>query len=386
MSQKRMPEKGAGGLMKICLMEMDDRTRQSMVLVLSHRADDAIVLADAETADVAVLDLDHPNAIEAFKTTHARRPAMKGIGLTSRSDLAHDDLLVLRKPVSANRLLESIQHLGGRETIGAKVMAAGAAAALRERTGSARRRSETMAVPPHEKQTFNPAAYLLGILIDAAAEAGKRDQVAAVSFYGDRVILVDSKSAVVHTNLSTAQARAFSLSSVEGEDASDMANTVGLHRPRVEYLLRADAASRYRGKTFSVPQEVFMWTLGAMTSRGRLPDDIRPDERVYLRRWPNMTRFSYSDTDMRIVAYWVRQATSLQEIADALGVPEGTVFNVYTAAYAAGLAGKARREADGIWEAPQVAEHSERGLFSSIMRRLLQRKPACNEEEQVAAA
>lgn len=372
--------------MKVCLMEMDDRTRQSMVLVLSHRPDDAIVLADAETADIAVLDLDHPNALSSYQSTRARRPVMRAIGLTSRPDHTQEGLMVLRKPVSANRLLESIQQLGGRETFGAKVMAAGAAAALRDRTGSARRRSETVTAPPQENQTFNPDAYLLGILVDAAAEAGKRDQVAVISFYGDRVILVDSKSGVVHTNLSTAQARAFSLSSVEGEDATDMASTVGLRRPRMEYLLRDEAASRYRGKTFSVPQEIFMWTLGAMTSRGRLPADVRPDERLYLRRWPNMTRFSYSDTDMRIVAYWVRQATSLREIAEALGVSEGAVFTVYTAAYAAGLAGKARREADGIWEAPQVAEHSERGLFSSIMRRLLQRKPACNEEEQVAAA
>lgn len=372
--------------MKICLMEMDDRTRQSMVLVLSHRADDAIVLADTETADVAVLDLDHPNAIEAFKSTHARRPALRGIGLTARSDLDHDDLLVLRKPVSANRLLESIQQLAGRETIGAKLSAAGAAAALKTRTGNARRRPETVATPPQEKQAFKPAAYLLGILLDAAAEAGKRDQVAVISFYGDRVILLDSTSGVVHTNLSTAQARAFSISSVEGEDATDMANTVGLRRPQVGYLSRAEAASRYHGQTSSVPQEVFMWSLGAMTSRGRLPDDVDPNERVYLRRWPNMTRFLYSDTDMRIVAYWVRQATSLKEIAAALGVPEAAVFNVYTAAHAAGLAGKARREVDGIWEPPQVTEHSERGLFSSILRRLLKRKPASNEEHQMVAA
>jgi hypothetical protein len=62
------------------------------------------------------------------------------------------------------------------------------------------------------------------------------------------------------------------------------------------------------------------------------------------------------------------------------------VFNGYTAAYAAGLAGKARREVDGIWEAPVVAEHSERGLFSSIMRRLLKRRPASPDDVQVAAA
>jgi predicted CopG family antitoxin len=40
---------------------------------------------------------------------------------------------------------------------------------------------------------------------------------------------------------------------------------------------------------------------------------------------------------------------------------------------------------DGVWEAPQVVEHKERGLFSSILNRLLQRKPAGSEVEQEAA-
>jgi hypothetical protein len=372
--------------MKICLMEMDDRTRQSMVLVLSHRADAGIVLADVDAADIAVLDLDHENAPQAYQVIHARFPALRAIGLTSRPDQTLDGLLLLRKPVSANRLLEALQQLGGHETTGSKVSAAGAAAALRERTGSTRRRTETQAAATQGKPGFDPGAYLLGSLLEAAAESAKRAQVAVISFYGDRIILVDARSGIVHTNLSTAQMRAFALSAVEGEVATDPAGAVGLQRPRIEYVLRAEADNRYRGKTSSVPQEVFMWSLGAMTSRGRLPDDIQPDDRVYLRRWPSMTRLPYSDNDMRIVAYWVRQATSLREIAQALGVPERDVFNVYTAAHAAGLAGKARREIDGIWEAPAVAEHSERGLFSSIMRRLLQRRPASQEDMQAAAA
>ena len=89
---------------------------------------------------------------------------------------------------------------------------------------------------------------------------------------------------------------------------------------------------------------------------------------------------------MRILAYWVRQAASPQEIAAALDVSVRDVFTVYTAACAAGLAGKARRELDKVWEAPAVAAPRERGLLSSILGRLLQRQPTCTEEAQAAAA
>jgi hypothetical protein len=372
--------------MKICLMDMDDRTRQSMTLVLSNRGDDSIVLSDVESADIAVLDLDHENAPQAFLTIHARRPALQAIGLTAKSDPVQADILVLRKPVSAGRLLEAIQKQAGLDSPAARVLAAGAATALGARTESSRRRPETAAVLAHDKTYFDPSAYLLGTLMDAAEEAGKRDAVAVISFYGDRVILADNRSGLIRTNLSSSQARGFALSSLEADSGGDASATVGLQRPRVEYVTRAEADSRFGEKTYSVPQELFMWSLGAMTSRGRLATCCRPEERVYLRRWPNLTRFSHSANEMRIIAYWVRQATSPQEIVAALGVSEREVFSVYTAACAAGLAGKARREVDSIWEAPEVAEPRERGLFSSILNRLLQRKPASNEEAQAFAA
>ncbi|HMA10880.1 MAG TPA: hypothetical protein VKO83_03260 [Steroidobacteraceae bacterium] len=369
--------------MKVCLLDMDERTRQSMALVLRHRGDGAIVLSDVGTADIAVLDLDHENAPQAFEQIRARRPALLAIGLTARPGVAHEGIVVLAKPVSAGNLLEAIQKQAGIELPAAKIPAAGAAAALGARTATTRRRPE--APLAHDKKVFDPAAYLLGALLDAAAEAGRRDAVAVISFYGDRVILADPRAGLIRTNLTSSQARGFAHSSLEA-DTTDPSATVGLQRPRVEYLTRAEADSRYAAQTYPVPQEMFMWSLGAMTSRGRLPADVRADERVYLRRWPNLTRVAHTANEMRIIAYWVRQATSLQEIVAALGVPEREVFSVYTAASAAGLAGRARREVDGIWEAPLVAEPRQRGLFSSILDRLLQRNSARNEETQEAAA
>ncbi len=368
---------------KICLMEMDDRTRQSMSLVFKHRTNDAILLADNEAADVAIIDLDLEDSLKNFRALRERRPAFRAIGLSSKPDLAHDDVLVLQKPISAGRLLEAVQQVSGRELQMPSIKAAGAASSLSSRIGNSRRRPEPAAASPSspDKLVFDPNAYLLGTILMAAAEAEKQDAVGVVSFYGDRVILVDSKSGLVKTNLSSSQARAFSLSAIGADEADGLSATVGLNRPAVEYMSREKARAAFEGKTYDVPQEVFMWKLGSMTSRGRLPADLRADERVYLRRWPNMTSFSYSDNEMRVIAYWLRQAASPKEIVEALGISEQEVFSVYTAAHAAGLAGKARRELDGVWEAPDVAEHKQRGLFSSIMRRLVQRKPA----EEVAA-
>jgi len=368
-------------------MGMDDRTRQSVSLVFKHRADGALVLANEDVADIAILDMDQPAAVDGYRAVHARRPELRAIGLSGQPDLSAEDVLVIRKPIAANKLLEAIQKIASTGALADKATAAGAAAFLSSRIGGSRRRTESAPAPAstQEIQTFDPNAYLLGCILTAAADAAKREEVAIISFYGDRVILVDHQSDLIQTNLSSSQARAFALAVIEG-NAGGASSTTGLQRPAIEFVSRAQAAARFEGKTYSVPREVFMWKLGSMTSRGRLPADTHADERVYLRRWPNMTRFSYTDNDMRIVAYWVRQASSKNEIAKALGVSVQEVFSVYTAALAAGLAGKAARGSDEIWEAPEVDEHKERGLFSSIMKRLLQRKPVSAEAEQELAA
>lgn len=347
-----------------------------MSLVFKHRTNEGISLVDEEAADIAVLDLDLEDSLHAFHSVRARRPEFRAIGISSNPDIELDGLLVLGKPIAAGRLLEAVQKLADGDLRITSVKAAGVASSLSSRIGTSRRRPEAAVVATSREQGFfDPDTYLLGTILKAAAEAGKQDMVAVVSFYGDRVILVDGKSGVIKTNLSSSQARAFSLTAInEGEDGG-LGNTVGLQRPAVEYLSRDTARARYAGKTYEVPQEVFMWKLGAMTSRGRLPVGHNMEERVYLRRWPNLTAFSYSDNDMRIIAYWMRQAASLHEITEALGVAEQEVFSVYSAALAAGLAGKASREVDGIWEAAEVEEHKQRGLFSSIMRRLVQRRP-----------
>lgn len=370
--------------MKISLMEMDARIRESMSLVLRHRTKGAITMVDAGNADIVVLDLDREEALARYKSLRAARPALRAIGLSSTPAREQQEILVLRKPISAGSLLDAIEKLSGAAPAATGTSAA--AMSLGARTAGARRRIEAAAGVGQDKMQFDPKFFLVGCILEAAAEARRRDLVAVISFYGDRVILVDSTRGVIQTNLSSSQARAFAFVSMEEVAAADSTGAPRLKRPVIEYATRAVADSRYGESIVTVAQEVFMWQMGVATSRGRLPVDLPVDERICLRRWPNMTRFSHSDNDMRIIAYWLRQACSVSEISQALNIAEQEVCSVFSAAFAAGIAIKARREVDEIWEAPAVAVHQERGLLSSIMKRLLKRRPADGQEHQAVAA
>lgn len=365
--------------MKVCLMEMDERTRQSIALVFKHRTDEAVVIADESEAEIAVLDLDRADALQNYRSARARRPGCRGaIGLASDLAIPCDDIMIVHKPISAGSLLEAIQRLSGNSLQLPKIKAASAAASLGERTRSARRRPEL--VPQTAASSFDPAEYLLGSLLHAAEQARQNDLSAVIRLPGGHVIVLDPRAKLLHTNCSLA--RVLSLFALGGTGG-------GAEKPVVDYLAHEEAKALFSGQTYGIPAEQLMWKLGAATSRGCLPEGLSLDERVYLRRWPNMTHLACLADTMRIVAYWMRGPASAREIAEALDVSEQAVCVVYTAAYAAGLVGKARREVDRVWEAPAVEAHQERNVFSSILRKLLQRRPGANDEagasEELAA-
>lgn len=358
--------------MKIALLGMDDKLQQSIALVFKHRTENAVEMTDEESADIAIVDLDQEDSLQYYRSAFQRRPGLKAIGFTAKPGLVVEGIVILNKPMSANLLLDAVQKVSGSTLSKTRMKVGSAASSLGKRIGTQKKAVETQVARPTERivSYFNPDDYLLGTIMRAVNESRQKDVVIAISFYGDRVIVVDDSSKIIKTNLSSSQVRAFSVSAINehgGESAMG-----GLGKPLVERLWRVDAKTRFSDITLSMPQEIFMWKLGANTSRGRLPENVNPDHPVELRRWPNLTRFSYSDDDMRIIAYWMRQPSSLRSLVESLDTSEQLVYRMFTAAYAASLTHEPKPEA--VAAVAVVAEHQERGLLSSILKRLTQRK------------
>lgn len=93
------------------------------------------------------------------------------------------------------------------------------------------------------------------------------------------------------------------------------------------------------------PDEL-IYSIGAHTFRGRLPEDTDVHAPVYLRAWPNFTRLPRLPDAMRIAAVWTRTPLSLLRTADTLAIPQRHVFAFYAACWSAGLAGPSRRVAE----------------------------------------
>lgn len=371
--------------MKVCLIKMDERTSQSVSLVFKHRTNDAISVSDEDLADIALIDLDSDGALESYRSIRAGRPDLLAIGISSKHGIECDDVLAIQKPISANRLLDAFRQISGRDFQIPMVQAVRVASSLSERTRSAKRRTENAG--PVEGECFDPDTCLMGVILTALKQAGQEDKIAVVRLSGARIILLDPQSKMIQTNCSQARLLSLFAAGMESSGGSNEQDETG--HATYDLVSRDQARELFDGKTYGMPREQLMWRLGWLSSQGRLPMGVEVEQRFYLKRWPNMTHLGCSAEEMRIVAYWVRQAASLSEIAEALDMPEQEVFRVYTAAFAAGLCGSVQREVDTVWQAPEVAEHKERGLFSTIMKHLIGRKPAANDkvgnDEELAA-
>lgn len=343
--------------LKIAILDMDQRISRSLNLVLHGLADEAVeiyVVDDAAGADIFLVDLDRESSVSMLRNLLELGLPGTPIGISSASARL-DGFPVLLKPLSPEALLSAI--------------------CSRSALRSARdKRPVSMA--EQRVPIFDPSEYLLGCVLTALQRAKARDAAAVLRFYGDRIIAIDPDafSPRAFTNITPAQMQGFAISVLD-QSARPDPNSPFLAKPSLRLIGKAEIAKLQDCQ--ALPLESFLWRLGSLTSRGRLPSVFAPPERAYISRWPKLSKSEEHPIDAKIVAYWLPQAASPLEIAQALGIPLSEVARVFTAAYAAGLANQSRRASDGLWEAQpaEILETKTPNLVSSALLRLKNGKP-----------
>lgn len=116
--------------------------------------------------------------------------------------------------------------------------------------------------------------------------------------------------------------------------------------------------------------EAFLWQVALWTYRGRLPSGTAVHGRVYLARWPNLTRLAEVPHGVRIAALWLAQPVSIAFTAQALGIRQRYAFALYGAAHAIDLAGQARRASDHLFQPGAFRSSAEGRVLSGVINRL----------------
>lgn len=116
-----------------------------------------------------------------------------------------------------------------------------------------------------------------------------------------------------------------------------------------DFSLTPAAAPMAAEPTHRFTLEGFLWRLALLTYQGRIPEDTDPNERVFL-IWPNLTRLDPVPDGLRIAALLHRSPIDLAFASRVLRVPQRHVFLFYAAALTVGLAGRAKRASNYLFE------------------------------------
>jgi hypothetical protein len=114
----------------------------------------------------------------------------------------------------------------------------------------------------------------------------------------------------------------------------------------------------------------FLWKLAIWTSKGRYPQELDINKPVYLKRWPEFTRWLITPHALRISALLLQSPRTMMNTAQVLNINPRYVFVFISAAHAVGLVGQRQSEPEAAVEQPAPKPNESKSLMSRIISRL----------------
>ena len=364
---------------KVKSLGFDERSLSKLTEAFNEKSNGECISVQDTSADLILINLDSSEIKNIYKELKSTKLTLPEVGVC-KNNIDSWNITQVNFPIVISDLVDTIKNEVNKKTDGIvntitedKIAAAMKAIDAKNVAGGLQKRidktsskiSGNRAIPKKsDEMCFNVERFLLGHIMEAISTSIKNKECAVLKCWSDKTILVDYNSKEIITDVNDNQIRNMTIAPFDDNLSSPI---------KVEYL---DHLSK-EYKDFlnmtgmrKISLEVFMWNLGSMTCRGRIPIEASVSERQYLMRWPNITRIKLGDNALRIISYWVKQPCSLVDIQQALDIPLQDVFTIYTAAFSAGLASNAKRHVDHIFEVPEVQDNNRRGLFKRIVKRL----------------
>lgn len=394
----------------------DDRIRNTFAMVFAGPAKEVARLSDdgkGVDIDVAIIDVDSVGALDRWQAFHAKHPHCQAIALSALSKVIDGFAATLSKPVKVDQLIETLQRVGQHTTaavttkeesgrlshapsaaslsasaIGNATLPDGMAAdeekTIQTEWLPAMGRTDSMKmsklpVTSREvdvstvcgsaedidcndevqiRKLFMPLeGRLLAVLLNALAEAKQSNQPVALRYKGSTIAIFHPRGRAV---------------AVPVIDVSLQRLSQAVFPDGMLFFEKLPGDSASAPGSMAVHPDVLLWKVAAWTYRGRLPTNLPPNVRVYLRHWPNLTRLLELPDAMRIAALLNEQPMSMGRVAEALQIPQRHVFAFCACAHTIGLLDIAKRAGDRMIESPPPAPpaHGERQFLGRIMHYL----------------
>jgi hypothetical protein len=394
--------------LKIALHGMDGRTYKMMVMYLQGPCKGAAIVVEDLNAEVDMIDADSVKAKTLIeqRLTESTRPIIA----LSLQELTFENILYVKKPVKTDDLLFALNEAGAM--LSAKKKPSNQASSYTENTATrqsqdsiaktdrllplekdplkkqATKTDEQKKISKHQtamqfdegkfdayigsvpglnvndpKQfpdaAYNPKDYFQGYVQSALMVAEAKKQVMHLNS-GWKPLIIFPHNREIWLDADDKLLRAFAGVAMNKISGSGMTLTPA--ESSVASL--QDDLEKFHDK------DAFLWKLAVWTSKGRYPSTLDIHRTVFLKHWPNFTRLVVTPHALRISALLMTGPRTLPDIAEVLNIKPQYVFVFISAAYALGLIGQAKREADEIIQPSVIKKTEQQGLLSRIIGKL----------------
>lgn len=221
----------------------------------------------------------------------------------------------------------------------------------------------------HNKRTelfFDVNDYLLGECLKARSLSQHKDLVVVIQVGSDHKIAFNNRALTITTDISEQQLRSIALVKTVGASK--------VIRSKLYLSHHSESAVAFAGQdnVRVLSQEAFFWSLGYVTSRGRMPLNSVVTEKFLINRWPNFPKLTFSEAAMKLVAFWASGPKSWSDALKETGIAESELCSVFCALLYSGLMGQ--KEPEKIKSTRLASsQESRRLLFKSILGKIKQR-------------
>ena len=388
--------------LRLTVLGMDDRSLNTFCMFLQGLCQNKGVLVSQQSAEATVVDMDVLNAndlIAREKQEYPHRPII-ALSLAAPSE---PDIIHVRKPIQAPSIMAAIDQVrknlanGGAdsnpransETEGvghASVVIKREAKSLSEIHSGAHETAMQLdertytsfvgAVPDIDASDsqqvklahYDTQRYLQAYVQSATKLAVSKNRILRLHC-GWKPITIFPHAREVWVDTDDKQLRAFCVVPIRSVSAIDVSGTCKASKIKVTPVNLNEENGAHDPSKFQ-SMDAFLWKLALWTAHGRIPVGVSLDQPVYLRHWPNLSRFVVIPHSLRIAAMLVDQPRTLLEVADVLQIPQQYVFSFFSAAWALGLTGQAKQQIDTLASSSSAPNPKRGGLLQKIIARL----------------
>ena len=340
--------------MSVRLFGVNERSRKILEVLFSMYAKGRYRLDEGESPHVAIVDMDGVDAKMLWSDYRSHYPDLSTIVISFRGE-AHPGAVSLKKPVTAQSLLDALASLRHVATDIAESMNAPAA------TESQQPELVSHVGDLSRPDTVRSATAALAKILEDGGVCGDAEDIDPrdskhwpAIYYNPENHFQSACRQTMRMALQTGQIQQFVLGNLKYPlvclpEQGGQVITLASHDKLRFFLCRttlhdiADAITRMETlppdleQSPRIPFERFMWEVSLWSSHGHLPEGTPIDVPLRLKYWPNFTRLTETPHAMSIAALWCRQPSSLLRTCQILGVPQRYVFGFYSAANSAGL-------------------------------------------------